>query len=497
MPQKTKAPLKNDSAEGFVSSVFKFSIAAMASLVMYALAMVLADIIVPNKGIYGEISVFLMATNAVMTVAIFGLDQAYIRFCNEPPGKLDRNSLFRLCFYLSTSALVVTGFICSLFFATPLHNILQFEMLGSEIIPFVFLNAFYWMVARYFYVLYRMEQNVFMYTITSILMNFFYKLFYLFGGFFENQVLGMVIFSIAGLGAFSIFCLIARRKVLSPTRKDFDKTALKTILPYGAAVAPTAVMVVCNQLFGSVFVGSLLDNTAMGIYAYGSQLSNVISAVQLGFASFWSAYMYANYKTQQARIQKVHDYLNLLVLAFFTVMVAMEDVLFWVLGNSKDVQPIFPMMMLSAVFNVISETTIYGNTIARRPIFDTIGNALSLVCNLVFCYFFVPRFGVIGAAYALAGANLVMFVFRSTTGQLFYRSIKNPFKTAVALALAIALAFAGTYWAHNILARVVASCAVLLVYCIMYRKEFVRYVQLALSIVKNIFRKKPPKNASA
>ncbi|MDL2252524.1 hypothetical protein LJC49_00420 [Ruminococcaceae bacterium OttesenSCG-928-I18] len=477
---------KHESAESFVSSVFKYSVSTVVSFALFGLAVLLNNFLVPNQAVYGEISQFLGATNTLMTIVIFGLDQSYIRFCYEPPGRLSSAGLFRLCFYLSTSILFVAALVCSLFLSGFLHGLFEFQLLGRDVIPLVFLNTFFWMVARYFYVLYRMEQNIVLYTLTAILMNFFNKVFYLGGAFFENQLEAMVVFSMVGLGGFALVCMVGRRKLLMPRKDEVSKGVLGVILPYGIAVAPTAILVTLNFTVGAAYVAHSLGGEARGVYSYGFQLSNIVTAIQLGFASFWGAYMYANYKTQQERIKKVHDILNLIVLVFFTLLVAFEDVIFWILANYKEVQPIFPLMMLSAVFTVLCETTTYGNTIAKKPIFDTLGNALSILCNFGFCVLLIPFFSLEGAAAALAVANLAMYLFRTGFGQYFYRTVRYPAKSTAAVVLSILLALFATRWHDAFLLKLCVCAVAALLYCLMYRAELLRCFRLGRSMLESL-----------
>ncbi len=480
---------KHQSAEGFVGSVLKYSVSTVISFGLFALAALLGNFLVPNQAVYGEINQFLTAVNTLMTICIFGLDQSYIRFCYEPPGKMSSAGLFRLCFYLSSSVLLVAALVCSLLFAGPLRALLSFQLLGPEIVPLVFLNTFFWMVARYFYVLYRMEQNLMLYTVTSILMNFFNKVFFFGGAFFKDQLPAMVAFSLLGLGGFALVCLVGRRGLLRPVRGEGGRGALSVVLPYGLAVAPTGVLVTLNSTVVLAYVAFALSQEARGVYARGLLLSNIVSAIQLGFASFWGAYMYANYKTQQQRIQKVHDILNLVVLVFFCLLVAFEDLIFLILGSYRDAQPLFPLMMLGAVFTVLCETTTYGNTIAKRPIFDTLGNALAFLANIGFCVWLIPPFGLPGAAAALALANLAMYLFRTGFGQFFYRTVRFPLKTSFAVALALVLGLLATLWAGSLWPRVLCALACAAVYCLMYRAELARCWRLGLSLLKGLAKR--------
>ncbi len=489
--QQPQAAKPADTAENFVGSVLKYSVSTVVNLVIYALAMLLTSLLIPSGGsasggIAGEITQFQFFTNTIMTIAIFGLDQALIRFFNEPPGGITKGGLFRQCLYISLSAIVVAGLVCSLFFASPLREFFGFNLLGTGAIPLVFLNALFWMVARYYYVWYRMEQNIRLYTATSILMNFFYKLFYLAGAFFENQMVAMVAFYLLGLGGFAVFCLFSRPQLLRPKRADLNADTIKITGPFALAVAPTAVMVTLNALFSSVYVYHALDEQARSLFNYGAQLSSIVTAIQLGFAAFWGAYMYANYKTQQVRIKKVHDIMNLVLLVFFALVVAFEDVLFLILSGFKDVQPIFPLMLLSAVFTVLCETTTYGNAIARRPIFDTLGNALSLLMNIVFCFLLIGPLGLYGAAAALCVANFAMFAFRTGFAQYFYRTIRFPAKTVAAIAIATALAILGTLLSGMFFVKLTACLAAIAVYCLMYRAELLYCLSLAGRILRSL-----------
>ncbi len=481
---------RHESAEGFVSSVLKYSVSTIISFALFALAVLLGNYLVPNQAIYGEISQFLGATNTLMTIAVFGLDQSYIRFCYEPPGKVSGEGLFRLCLYLSVSALLLGALVCTLFFSQPLYELFSFRLLGQEAVVLVFVNTLFWMIARYFYVLYRMEQNLVLYTVTAILMNFFNKVFYLLGAFFENQLFGMVLFSLLGLGLFAMVCLFSRRRLILPKRGDALRTAVPVVLPYGLAVAPTAILVTLNYTVGAAYVAGAISGDARGVYSYAFQLSNIITAVQLGFASFWGAYMYANYKTQQERIKKVHDILNFVVLVFFCVLVALEELIFLILGNYADVLPIFPLMMLGAVFTVLCETTTYGNTIAKKPIFDTLGNALSILCNYLFCMLLIPKFSLVGAAAALALANLAMYLFRTAFGQHFYRTVRYPAKAVLAVVLSLGLTVGATLYYNAFWLKLLFCVGAILVYCLLYKAELIRCVRLARSFFEKAILKR-------
>ncbi|MDL2293707.1 lipopolysaccharide biosynthesis protein [Ruminococcaceae bacterium OttesenSCG-928-D13] len=495
IPQKsgtgTASAPGTGTAEGFIGSVFKYSISTFVNMGIMGLTIILTGLFVPT-GVNGQIGIFTSWTGTIMTIAILGLDQALIRFFNEPPAGLKRSGLFRLCFYFSSAAVLVAGALCSTLLLRPIYRALGFTMVGSWAVPLLFLNAFFYMIARYFNVLYRMEGNIRVYTAESILMQFFYKLFVLLGVFFggDNPVPAMVLCSVCGLGAFALVFSFLRRDALRPRPAEFKSGGYKTILPYGLAIAPTAVLLTFNYSYTNTFLNTHLGEDPAGIYGFAYQLSNIVSMVQGGFAAFWGPYMFEHYKTEQERIKRVHNYLNFVILVFFAALVAFEDVAFIIFSKYAAALPVFPLMMLSAVFTILCETTVYGNAIARKPIYDTLGYALSFAVNVAGLWLLATgRLGLYGAAIAIAAANFAMFLLRTITAQRLYRSIESPAQTAVAILIAVALAVAGTVWAHQFLLKLAASAIAAGLYCLLYRKQLGRLWQLGLGILRGLLKK--------
>lgn len=483
------APTKNNTAAGFIGSVVKYSVPTFINVGILGLGIVLTMLFVPPD-INGPITQFINFTNALMTIALFGMDQAFIRFYEERPNNLSKNGLFRLCFYFSALALVLGGSALSLFAPGATQVLFGLRGMGPWAVPLLFLNAFFYLILRYFNALYRMEANLLLYGIVIVFTQFFYKLFYLLGMLFQNPLQAMMLCSVGSLGAFSLLFAFVRRKTLRPRLAEFGSGGYRTLLPFGLAIAPAAVLYTLNAPVIGSYLQTVLGKGANGIYSQAFTLSNVVSTIQLGFAAFWGPYMFQNYKTQQKRIMQVHDYLNFAVLVFFALLVAFQDIIFIIFPNYAQAQTIFPLMMLAAVFTVLCETTVYGNTIAKRPIFDTIGIALALGLNFIACLVLVGPFNLAGAAVALSLGNGVMYLFRTFTAQRLYRSIQNPVKTTAAVLLGVALAVAGTLFATRFLPKLLCCAAAIALYCLLYRAQLQTGLGIALRFAKGFLGRK-------
>ena len=238
------------------------------------------------------------------------------------------------------------------------------------------------------------------------------------------------------------------------------------------------------------FVGNASGENAQGLFAFGYSLAQLVTAIQAGFSTYWGPYVYSHYRDEQERICRVHDVLNLLIFGFFCVLVMFEDIVFVIFPDKRGCLAIFPLLMLAVVFNILCEGTVYGNSIARKPWHDTIGIGLGALSNFGLCALLVPAFGLTGAALALAASNGLAFLYRSITGQMYYRTVASYPKTISGFLLAFAVTAIGTLlWQHFFIKFALVG-VILFIYCTLYRAQLARLWSMGLGILRGIFHRK-------
>ena len=161
-------------------------------------------------------------------------------------------------------------------------------------------------------------------------------------------------------------------------------------------------------------------------------------------------------------------------------------------NNKASVQLIASLLglMLAVVFNILCEGTVYGNSIARKPWHDTIGIGLGALSNFGLCALLVPAFGLTGAALALAASNGIAFLYRSVTGQMYYRTVASYPKTISGFLLAFAVTAIGTLlWQHFIIKFALVG-VILFIYCTLYRAQLAKLWGIGLGILRSIFHRK-------
>ena len=176
--------------------------------------------------------------------------------------------------------------------------------------------------------------------------------------------------------------------------------------------------------------------------------------------------------------------LNFLVFGFFCVLILYALSQSLIFPDKAACMRFFPVMMLSAVFAILIEGTVYGNAIARRPHHDTIGVALGVAVNVALCAWLVPLYSVTGAAAAVAASNAAMFLYRTVTGQYYYRTIPNYGRTISGFLLALAATCVGVVFYQHFVVKFVLVGAIVFVYCTLYRPQLQKLWQMALALLR-------------
>ena len=476
--------------ESFVGNVMKYSVATYLGFLISGAALIIKGVLPADA--YAVPATFMAYTMSLMNLGMLGLDQALLRFYREPPRGATGRGMFLACVRLSLLVMLVVGAAASLFFAPTLAVAFGLGQGGAALVPFLFLNAALYMLVRYINVLLRLKNDVRAYTVQTLWMNACLNLIYLLPGFFTSNVWAFIAAALAGFGgvavAFWFRALGASRNAGAAPgglrAPEAGQGVYRLMLPYGLLLAPAAIL---TPLYRSVCLSFLAAGpgaTSQGLFEFAYTLAQLVTTVQAGFSTYWGPYVYAHYRTEQERIGRIHDVLNFLVFGFFCVLIMFEDVIFLIFPDKAACMRFFPVMMLSAVFAILIEGTVYGNAIARRPHHDTIGVALGVAVNVALCAWLVPLYSVTGAAAAVAASNAAMFLYRTVTGQYYYRTIPNYGRTISGFLLALAATCVGVVFYQHFVVKFVLVGAIVFVYCTLYRPQLQKLWQMALALLR-------------
>lgn len=429
--------------DGFIKSIINFSISHWINFIIgVASAILLTRVFSPD--VYGTLNIFNTTVAMLLSIMILGFDSSLIRFYNEPPeGNTSKQLTFKLL-VASTFILIIFLIIATLFgydqFTTKI-----FGFSSQLICLMVFISVFSQMILRYLNITYRMTFNVKKYTIQSILTQIFTKLFVIFAALASIQIKGVLIINTLGILLLTIFYFIIQRKDIIPKKIEFNYNNYKKIFKFAIFAAPIGIAININIFLSQLIIANSINKTAVGIYASASYFASILSVLQGGFTTYWSAYMYANYNKNQKQIIKVHNFMMFSLLSVLVLMVLLKDFIYLLIGSEYyESKQFFSLVILYPILTIASETTAYGLSIAKKNHIQLINFIFSMGVNLILSIVLTSKIGLIGAAIASAISGVVLFTLNTIWSQKYYKSISRPIQTMIGTLLIILVAIIGT-----------------------------------------------------
>ncbi len=472
---------------GFIKSIFKFSIATWINFIIGVLStVILTRVFTPE--VYGILNVFNVTSGTIMSLICFGLDSSYIRYYNEPP---DGNSRVNLAFKLISVSLlfsIVTGTITSVFFYQQ-FSVAVFGQISWFLSVMLFVSAISALLLRFLNITYRMSFNARQYTIQSIMVQISTKLLVV-GAAFLNPTANVVItFNVGGIFILAIIYAFFQRKDIVPAKIEINYKGYGEVFRYAFFEAPINIAVHLNAFFAQLIIRQTIDMAAVGIYASAYAFVAILQVLRGGFGTYWSAFMYNNYKTNKEEILEVHDYVLMLLLFAFLFIVMFKDIVYIMIGyayhGSKE---FFALMLIYPLLNIAAETTMYGLSIQKKNYITLINYVISISSNLIICILMTRIWGLKGAALASCISGVVLFALNTYWGQKYYISVKNIKKTVLWVVLILGIAFSVTLISNYI---ILYSVLLLLAFLAsaLYRQEVKIVLAAVIDIIKLITQK--------
>ncbi len=158
----------SEKKESIIKGVFAYSISTWVNVILGFLSIiVLTRVLSPN--VYGEIMLFLSASQVLLYILTLGFDVAYIRFFNEPPSSDSPSQLL----YKNLVITSIFAFLCAIGSLLLPSNVSEMILGfgGKMIIGLLFLYSFVQLILRFLNITYRMSFETTKYNVQNILMN--------------------------------------------------------------------------------------------------------------------------------------------------------------------------------------------------------------------------------------------------------------------------------------------------------------------------------------
>ena len=135
-----------------------------------------------------------------------------------------------------------------------------------------------------------------------------------------------------GIVLLAIVYLIIQRKNFFSFKNSFEFKSYNPVFLFALFSAPLAICLNLNVFVSQQMIAHIMVVSMVGIYSSTGVFAGILAALQGGFSTFWSAYMYKNYQDEQQMIKSVNEYLLMAIIVVYGLLIIFKDVIYIVIG---------------------------------------------------------------------------------------------------------------------------------------------------------------------
>ncbi len=201
---------------------------------------------------------------------------------------------------------------------------------------------------------------------------------------------------------------------------------------------PLIIAGVINSIYmkvDQVMIKEILDNTQVGYYAAAVKLSEVWFGIGVIICnSLFPAIVNAKKVSEELYYQRIYKlFLFLVVIAYILSIIVyfLSDYIILFLYGKEFIEAssVLAIHIFSAIFVYLGVSSGRWLIIENKTLLNLYRNIFGMIINVVLNIIFIPKFGIVGAAYASLIAYItafyVMDIFQKGTRNIFYLKTKS------------------------------------------------------------------------
>ncbi len=472
------------SKKSFLKNVVGFSMTTWISFLLGLIATTITTRLFSTAE-YGKLSLFSTYVALFSATCYLGLDQAYVRFFRESPGKSDRRGMLTFCTVTSLGFAVLSALLLAFAWRGISSLAMKKPDLGVYVCMAVY--GFCQVQFRYLSLNYRMEQNAKLYTIQGVLQVVITKFAYLATAFQDATAKPAIVLLTVLMAAFTlIFTWVQRRRFTPRFYRQVDRPFVKTMSSFAAPLIPLAVMSWLNSAISLVMLDNLMNPAAVGIYTSALTLASTVNVIQSGFNTYWAPYVYEHYlKDEKSRFFTVHRLMACLLTGFGLTMTLFQVPIYLLLGhNFRSSAIYFPFLFLAPICYCLGETTGMGIGISKKSYWNTLIFLASSVTTLGLSFWLIPLLQDAGAAIAAAAGAILSLGLRTAVGERYYRAITQYRYLGYTLGLMLAASLANYLLRDQTLVKYALLLAIYGLALYLFRREIASLWRTARQVLR-------------
>ena len=459
----------------FIKSFFQFSIGQwVAALISFITTPITTWLIIPEE--FGKASMFTLAFNLLLNIALLGADQSFVRMFYEKEEEKRRNLLWEA---LLPSLFI--GFVIFIFIGIFWKN-LSLVLFGdsNHFLPILLLGITILMgtVERFATLVVRMKQRGIAFSTLRVVNGASNAAFTILYALLVSRTFYAVIVGLFFSHIITSILAIYFEKELWFGKFKIELSSIKSIVKYGIPFVPTFIITWLFQSIDRLALRNYTDFTEIGLYSAAFKVVAVMNLIQTGFTTFWTPTAYENYENNPEStgiFEKTSLFISAAMFTFGMLIVVFKDAIFLLLESSyRQAAGISSFLILMPIMYTASEVTVVGINFKKKTYWHMLIATISAVANILGNFMVVPIYGAKGAALSTGISYIIFFVMRTVISKRLYKVNYHLGKFYFSTVVFVVVAFINTF--VNILFLQVLSAVIGLILVLIVYREQVRYV---------------------
>lgn len=245
----------------------------------------------------------------------------------------------------------------------------------------------------------------------------------------EQEIIIFAIINALEYGLFLALSFVTARKSVDVSQFRIHKKLSSILMREGAPLMMSAVVVMLYLRVDQMIIANLMNNTSVGIYSAASRITEMFYAlpVLISNSFFPKIVEYQAKISKQKHILAVLYATTLLSTIFIALVITLfsKTIILSLYGESYlESSKVLAVYAWSLVFmGLLVSSSKYLLAIGRRDIIFK-RDILGLGCNVLLNFWFIPKYGIIGAAWA----TLLSYSVSSYFSNLLFKGLRTMMK---------------------------------------------------------------------
>lgn len=353
---------------------------------------------------YGGVNLFLSIVSIISIISTLGFDSSVKRYYFEEKSNLKSYITSNLMLILITNLVLLSGIFL---FSSQLSSLIDVSKKSLIIATIVGMLIAFKSIVFGLWQAERMSKNIARISVingvltigVSIILVNLLKSYY-------GQIYGYLISSV-------IISLMLLKHMTKYIQKKIDIELIRYSFFIGMPIVINQIIGYILVFFDRIVINKYYGLREVGLYSFAYNIGMIVEMVIHAINNSWLPILFNNLK--QGAFDRLNDYYVVLVKIvnlFSFVIICFASELIVLLADSRygDTGIIIPIIILGYIFRFLY--TFYSNIeyYYKKTTVMALFSAIAGVLNVVLNFIFVPKFGVVAAAYTTLGSYLTLLV---------------------------------------------------------------------------------------